>query len=78
MEKMRALRAAIKKGIASGIANLAFPRASARSTDYQRRAPDVHTFAAEAENDLDLIADYTIRNWGTNQADEYLARMKTA
>jgi toxin ParE1/3/4 len=32
--------------------------------------------SSEAENDLDLIADYTIRNWGTNQADEYLARIE--
>ena len=33
-------------------------------------------FSSEAENDLALIADYTIRNWGTNQANEYLARME--
>ena len=32
--------------------------------------------SSEAENDLDLIAEYTIRNWGTNQADEYLARIE--
>lgn len=32
--------------------------------------------SSEAENDLDLIAEYTIRTWGTNQADEYLARME--
>ena len=32
--------------------------------------------SSEAENDLDQITDYTIRNWGTNQADEYLARIE--
>lgn len=32
--------------------------------------------SSEAENDLELIADYTIRTWGTNQADEYLARIE--
>jgi toxin ParE1/3/4 len=32
--------------------------------------------SSEAENDLDLIVEYTIRTWGTNQADEYLARIE--
>lgn len=38
----------------------------------------MHNFrvSSEAENDLDRIAEYTIRTWGTNQADEYLARIE--
>lgn len=32
--------------------------------------------SSKAENDLDLIADYKIKTWGTNQTDEYLAKLE--
>ena len=30
----------------------------------------------EAENDIDLIADYTVATWGTRQASRYLDKLE--
>lgn len=35
------------------------------------------SYSNEAEQDLDSIATYTIKHWGTAQADKYLAHLQT-
>ena len=38
----------------------------------------VYSVSVQAENDLDEITEFTLKNWGPHQADLYLTRLEEA